>query len=107
MNLAKDHYKKFTELYGQCLSEKDRPSLTPTEAKEADKENKKLLIAGKVHSIMVSSNCSKPRCVFAASSLASEEKTCLKCLAESRVYTCVSILFPPESQLDQTVTVVL
>ena len=30
LNSAKDHYKMFTELYGQCPSEKDRPSLAPT-----------------------------------------------------------------------------
>ena len=106
LNLTKDHYKKFTELYGQSPSEEDRPSLAPTstsEAKEADKENKKLLIGGKVRSIIVCSVCNKPRCVYAAANLASAEKNHLKCLAETQVYTCGSILFPPESPLHRTI----
>ena len=43
LNVTKDHYRKFTEIYGQEPSEEDRPSLAPTatsKAKEADKENK-------------------------------------------------------------------
>ena len=106
LNLTKDHYKKFTEIYGQSPSEEDRPSLAPTstfEAKEADKENKKLLIGGKMRSIIVCSVCNKPRCVYAAANLASAEKNHLKCLAETQVYTCGSILFPPESPLHRTI----
>jgi hypothetical protein len=105
-NSAKDHYKEFAEVYGQCPSEEDRPSLAPTstsEAKEADKENKKLLVAGKVRTIIVCSDCNKPRCVYAAASLASVERNRLKCLAETHVYTCGSILFPPESPLHHTI----
>ena len=106
LNVTKDHYRKFTEVYGQEPSEEDRPSLAPTvssEAKEADKENKKLLVAGKVRSVIVCSDCSKPRCVYAAASLGSEDRNQLKCLVETKVYTCGSILFPPESPLHRTV----
>lgn len=106
LNATKDQYRKFSELYGQHPSEEDRPSRAPTvtsEAKEADKENKKLLVAGKVRRIIVCSDCSKPRCVYAAASLASEEKNRLKCLNETEVYTCGSTLFPPESPLHRTV----
>ena len=66
----KDHcnYKKFEELYGQLPSEVDRPSLAASsvtsEAKEADKENKKLMIAAKVRDIIVCIDCKKPRCVY-------------------------------------------
>ncbi len=106
LNLNKDNYKKFTELCGQCPSEEDRPSLAPTsisEAKEADKENKKLLVGGKVRSVIVCSNCNKTRCIYAAASLASEERNRLKCLAETRVYTCGGILSPPKSPLCHTI----
>ena len=83
---------------------KKRLAPSPTsEAKEADKENKKLLVGGKVRSIMVCSECNKPRCVYTAASLSSEERNRLKCLAETRVYTCGSTLFPPESPLHRTI----
>ena len=92
LNVTKDHYKKFTEVYGQAPSEEDRPSLASvdSEAKEADKENKKLLVANKVRSVIVCSDCNKPRCVYAAASLGLEERNRLKYLAETTFPTRVS-----------------
>ena len=35
--------------------------------------------------------------MYAAANLGSEDRNRLKCLAEMKVYTCGSVLFPPES----------
>ena len=62
MNVSKDHYRRFEELYGQLPSEVDRPSHLSTpaisEAKAVDKEIKKLLVAA-----------NKPMCVCSRSSV--------------------------------------
>ena len=106
LNATKDHYKKFEELYGKVPSEVDRPSLTPTatsDAKEADKENRKLLVASKVRNVIVCVECRKPRCVFAAGTLSTVQRDHLKLIIGGKMYTCGSGLFPPQSPLHETV----
>ena len=104
LNLAKDHYKSYSELYGQLTSEADRPSSVVTsDAKAADIENKKLLIASKVCGVIVCVECTKPRCVYAASTLSYQEKTLLKQAKDTNVCTCGSELFPPNTPLHGTI----
>ena len=93
LNLTKDHYKSYSELYGQPPSEADRPSSVVTsDAKAADVESKRLLIASKVRGVIVCVECNKPRCVYAASTLSYQEKTLLKQAKDTNVYTCGSEL---------------
>ena len=82
----------------------DRPSSVVTsDAKAADIENKKLLIASKVRGVIVCVECNKPRCVYAASTLSYQEKTLLKQAKDTNVYTCGSELFTPNTPLHGTV----
>ena len=104
LNLAKNHYKSYSELYGQPPSEADRPSSVVTsDAKAANIENKKLLIASKVRGVILCVECNKPRCVYAASTLSYQEKTLLKQAKDTNVYTCGSELFPPNTPLNGTI----
>ena len=104
LNLTKDHYKSYSELYGQPPSEADRPSSVVTsDAKAADIENKKLLIASKVRGVIVCVECNKPRCVYAASTLSYQKKTLLKLAKDTNIYTCGSELFPPNTPLHGTI----
>ena len=107
MNAAKDHYKKLEELFGMLPSEVDRPSLASSpvlsEAKEADRENKKLLIAAKVRDVIVCIDCKKPRCVYASVALSCDERKHLKHAIHSGVYTCGCQLFQPGSSLHDAV----
>ena len=81
----------------------DRPSLSGSETKAADKEHSKLLVAAKVRCAIVCVECNKPRCVYAATRLHETEKNQLEQVVQSRMYTCGSELFPPESPLHDTV----
>ena len=48
---SKDHYQEFGSIYGQVLSEEDRPSLSQnfsSEASKIDKERKAILVNAKV-----------------------------------------------------------
>ena len=104
-----DHYKEYEELCGQVPSEVCRPSLQSSgssEAKESDKENKKLLIAAKVRSVIVCLECRKPRCVYAAATHAPIERNQMKQIVSNEVYTCGSALFPPTSSLHIQLSVV-
>ena len=40
LNSSKDHYKKFSNLYGEILSDKDRPSRTPVPSEEEKQVDK-------------------------------------------------------------------
>ena len=106
MNATKDHYKSYQDLYGQVPSEVDRPSKAPTvnsEAKAVDRENSKLLVAGKVRSVIHCGECNKPRCIYVTSRLDEEEKEHVEQCVHSRTYTCGSELFPSESQVHNTI----
>lgn len=74
-----------------------------SDAKEADKQNKKLLIAAKVRNIIVCLECHKPRCVYAAGTLGLNERNYVKLVVDSKMYSCGSALFPPNSPLHSTV----
>ena len=74
-------------------------------AKAVDKEYKKLVIASKVHAVIVCVECMKPQCVYAAGALTPDEKKCLKHLINGRMYNCGCELFPPDHPLHSTVIV--
>lgn len=64
------HYLSFEELYGQSTCDKHRPSLLAQGAdKIADSEHRQLLVAGRVRDSLICSECTKPRCIYAASKL--------------------------------------
>ena len=60
LNSSKDHYKKFSDLYGEISSDKDRSSRTPVpseEEKQVDRGRKSLLMCGKVRGCLACSEC--------------------------------------------------
>ena len=72
LDTSKEHFPKFTHVYGQLPSGRDRPSLIPVaseEAKEIDKERKSALVRGKVRATIACGECSKPRCIYSPSKL--------------------------------------
>ena len=76
LNSSKDHYKKFSDLYGEIPSDKDRPSCTPVpseEEKQVDRGRKSLLVRGKVRGCIACSECNKPRCIYSHSKLTPSE----------------------------------
>lgn len=108
LNATKDKYLKFDEVIGKPLSEKDRPSYVPKpsdEAKEIDKNNRKLLVKAKVRAVIECTNCFKPRCVYSISKLSAEEVIAVNRMKESRFYSCGSALFPQDSPLISSVVV--
>ena len=108
LDSTKEHFKKFDEVYGQPLSEKDLPSriAAPTEEqKQKDKENRSLLIATKVRATIVCGECSKQRCIYSQSKLTSEELSMITAIKDSKIYTCGSALFPPQSIYESSIVV--
>ena len=72
LDTSKEHFLKFTHVYGQLPSGRDRPSLIPValeEAKEIDKERKSALVRGKVRATIACGECSEPRCIYSPSKL--------------------------------------
>ena len=105
---SKDHYKKFSDIYGESPSDKDRPSCTPSplpEAKEVDKGRRSLLVRGKVRGCISCHECSKPRCIYAAFKLTSSELREVSQIKASQLYTCGSVLFPPGSIHESNIVV--
>jgi len=105
---TKEHFSLFCEVYGKSLSDKDRPSrglFTNPEAKEHDKNNKALLVNSKVRCVITCQECRKPRCVFAAKKLDILAKKRIDDIADSKMYTCGSSLFPPASVYSSTIVV--
>ena len=108
LDISKNHYKKFEEMYSQLPSEVDRPSISSAVTSGAiavDKEYKKVLIASKVRAVIVCVECVKPQCVYAAGALTPDEKKYLKPLINGRMYSCGCELFPPDHPLHSTVVV--
>ena len=71
LDVTKEHY---------CPSEKDRPSLNQagdSAAIEADTKHKAILNSNKVRAILHCQECFKPRCVYAARKLGTNEKLLL------------------------------
>ena len=106
LNSSKDHYKKFSDLYGEIPSDKDRPSRTPVpleEEKQVDKGRKSLLLRGKVRGCIACSECNKPR--YSHSKLTPSEVSEISQIKNSKLYTCGSVLFPPGSSHESTIVV--
>ena len=75
LNVTKDHYKPFSELFGKETNEGDRPSLKfSISATEADKAHKALLVSQKVRESIKCENCKRPRCIYASTKLIQREK---------------------------------
>ena len=92
--LDKLHYLPFDQMYGKKTSDKYRPSRqSDSTEKETDKDHRALLIAGRVRDVILCSECSKPRCVFAATRLTFEEEIQLQHVKDEGVYTCGVSLF--------------
>lgn len=105
---SKEHCQEFSSVYGQPPSDKDRPSRVPEpseEAKEVDKGRKSLLVRGKVRGVMECGECSKPRCIYSPSKLASKDHDAIKHVKESDLFTCGSSLFPPDSVYNNSIVV--
>ena len=108
LDATKEHYRPFTELYGDQPSEKDRPSMQQSgdqDAIEADTKHKALFNSSKVWGILHCQECLKPRCVYAVRKLGLNEKVLLDTVEESKTYCCSCAIFPPSSALGDTVVV--
>ena len=86
------HYLSFDQLYGKETTDSHRPSLqSDSVEKETDKEHRALLVAARVRDVLPCCECSKPRCVYAATKLSYMEHT-LKCnVLEKRA--CSHVVF--------------
>ena len=55
LDVTKEHYSKFDDLFGQSPDEKRRPSYVPTpteEAKRKDKDHRAILVRAKVRGVI-------------------------------------------------------
>ena len=105
LNSTKDHYKKFSDLYGEIPSDKDRLSHTPVpseEEKQVDKGRKSLLLRRKVRGC-IACEYNKQRCIYSHSKLTPSEVTEISQTKKSKLFTCGSVLFPPGSSHESTI----
>ena len=101
-----DRYAEFKDLYGKDVDEKDRPSIKPSShGEEVDKKRKDIITSSKIRCILICQECFKPRCVYAKTKLKPDEKSAIEEVQESRLFTCGSSLFPPDSPLSGTICV--
>ena len=99
------HYKPFDQVYGMETTDNHRPSLQlDSVEKETDKE-RALLVAARVRDILPCCECSKLRCVYAATKLSYGEHTQLQRVKDEGVYSCGVSLFPDMHPLRHTVVV--
>ena len=108
LDASKTSYLPFETSYGKEPSDNDRPSSTPSsnaEAAQADNMHKPLLKNTKVRKVIFCGECFKPRCVYSAARLSTAEEAVTEAIINSKVYTCGSTLFPPNSPLHDTVIV--
>ena len=91
----KDHYRPFSDVYGQLPSNLDQPSLKVTKEihNEIDHQRKSLLVAGKVRGVITCGECCKPRCIYAKTRLSEDQQVELQRIRESDICNCVSSLF--------------
>ena len=73
--------------------------------KETDKEHRALLTAARVRDFLFCSECSKPRCVYAAARLTSDEDSQVQLVKNEGTYTCGVSLFPTAHSLRYSVIV--
>ena len=101
-----EKYADFKDLYGKAVDERDRPSSKPASpGEEVDKKRKDIIVSSKVRCVLTCQECFKPRCVYSKSKLTCEGKSAIEELQDSRLYTCGSSLFPPESPVSNTICV--
>lgn len=108
LDITKEHYKKFDDLFGQHPDEKGRPSYVPTpseEAKQRDKDHRGIIVKAKVRDLIRCGECHKPRCIFSNSKLSPQESVELQCTKETNIYSCGSPLFPEGSRYVNTIVV--
>ncbi len=83
-----------------------RPSLQlDSVEKETDKEHRALLTAARVRDFLFCFECSKPRCVYAAARLTSDEDSQVQLVKNEGTYTCGVSLFPAAHSLRHSVIV--
>jgi len=91
---------QLADLYGKEADEHDCPSTKPaSQGTEADNRRKIILVSSKVRCTMT---CHKCRCIY---SKTKHEQIALKRVQESRLYTCGSSIFLPNSACHDTVCV--
>ena len=101
-----DKYAEFNDLYGKGVDEKDHPSIKPvSHSEEVDRKQKDIIVSSKVRCILTCQECFKPRCVYAKSKLKPDEKSAIEQVQESRLFTCGSCLFPPDSPFSGVICV--
>ena len=96
--LQGDKYAQFDQLYGTLPDEKDCPSLQKSVNAQTDSSRRELLVSTKVRKAISCGECTNPRCIYARSKLSRAEKVALENLKDSRLYTCGSSIFPPDSK---------
>ena len=88
------HYLSFDQLYGKETTDSHRPSLQlDSVEKETDKEHHALLVAARVRDVLPCCECSKPRCVYAATKLSYMEQTQVRRVREEGMFSCGVSLF--------------
>ena len=82
-------FKTFEETYGTSTNDKDRPSFSRVATiSEVDRTNAKLLVSGKVRDTILCSLCRKPRCIYSAYKLTTQQILHIDRVKEENVYTC-------------------
>ena len=108
LDIVKEHFRKFDDLFGQHPDEKGRPSYVPTpseEAKQKDKTHRGILWKPEVRALIRCGKCLKPRCIFSNLKLSSQESVELQCKKETNIHLCESPLFPEGSPYVNTIVV--
>ena len=102
----KQHYLPFDQMYGKTTTDSHRPSCQSEQVeKEIDKQHRALLIAARVRDVLVCCECSKPRCVFAATRLSYSENIEVQRIKDEGVYSCGMSVFPDAHPLRHSVVV--
>ena len=100
------HYKPFEQVYGKETTDKYRPSLQlDSVEKEADKDHRALLVAARVRDVIPCCECSKPRCIFAATKPSFGEQTEVQRVKDEGMYSCGVSLFPDIHPLRHSIVV--
>lgn len=93
-----NQYMSFTELYGQNNKEEHRPGATHNaEENVNDKLRRDLFKNVKVRDVILCSECSKPRCIFAEKKLTREQDELILRIKEESFYTCGDALVQDDS----------
>ena len=89
LDTSKEYYRKFTSVYGSTPTAKDKPSIRLSlEASTEDKENKSVLVAQKVQTVVKCCICHKPRCVYSNTKLTRCMNEDISKVIENEEYAC-------------------